>query len=112
MNPLSRSLISTAQVVCGEYTTAMPSLHLAALDHASTTSSVRSMNCPQPSRLQIVVLESNPHVVFPSEPSAGRAKRTTHRLEDDLLVPNRERGGVRAARRRRSLQACGLTVRQ
>ena len=43
MNPFSRSLITTAQVVCGEYTTAMPwrtSLRSTTL----ATSSVRSMN--------------------------------------------------------------------
>src|SRR5689334_8572385 len=48
INPLSRSLITTAQVVCGEYTTAIPSrtwLRSTTL----TTSSVRSMNCPHPS---------------------------------------------------------------
>ena len=43
MNPLSRSLITTAQVVCGEYTTAMPS-RTSLRSTTLATSSVRSMN--------------------------------------------------------------------
>ena len=110
MNPLSRSLISTAHVVCGEYTTAMPSrTWLRSTTFDDLLGEVDEL--PAALRVQIVVLESNPHAVFPS--AVGGPCKTYHSsVGGSPARPHGERGGVRAAHIGLAVQVCGLTVRQ